>query len=133
MTGYVIFYEAPVRPWYFGWLKKGFGHCFVFLEQSIYGADVLIRVENLMSNFIVDIRLANKYDLFNYLKALDNSVRCVEFNFDLVIKPKFVLSFLTCVTIVKKALCINDFSILTPWALYRYLLNNNGTEIKLYG
>lgn len=112
---WVVF--SPVTTlWYLKFLRRGFKHCFVILEDNGYF-------------FIVD-PLSSKIELMTFhilgdmfikeFEKLDMKVVKVFINDNVATSWKF--GIFTCVEVVKRILGISSIRVITPYQLYKYLL-----------
>ncbi|MBD5405002.1 hypothetical protein HDR59_00450 [bacterium] len=102
--------------WYLKFLRVGFKHCFVILEDNGYFfiVDPLASKIELMSFHILGDRLINEF------KNLGMNVVKVSINKENSASWKF--GIFTCVEVVKRILGISSLRVITPYQLYKYLL-----------
>ena len=112
---WVVF--SPVTTlWYLGFLKAGFKHCFLILEDNGYF-------------FIVD-PLASKIELMSLRLFGDGIVseferlgmKVVKAEINSYVSPAWKFGIFTCVEVIKRILGVYSFKVITPYQLYKYLL-----------
>ncbi|MBD5398135.1 hypothetical protein HDR60_01350 [bacterium] len=112
---WVVF--SPVTTlWYLRFLRVGFKHCFLILEDNGYF-------------FIVD-PLSSKIELMSFHILGDKLIKELE-NCDMKVVKAFInenvpsswkFGIFTCVEVVKRILGISSLRVITPYQLYKYLL-----------
>jgi len=105
--------------WWLRFLKKGYRHCFVILND---GRNWI--TYDPMSNFtdIAVLETPLSFDLPRWFSVKGYKVVSCFINRKRKIAPLFLF---TCVEGVKRVLGIHKFRIMTPYQLYKYLLERN--------
>ena len=102
--------------WYLGFLKSGFKHCFVVLEDSGY----FFVVDPLASKIeLLTLRISGNTFISEF-ERLGMKVIRTDINDSSVSSWKF--GVFTCVEVVKRILGVYSFRVITPYQLYKYLL-----------
>ena len=115
MKAFVVFTGQADWPW-LRWLKPGFRHCFVLLNDGAHW----ISVDPLLNHMEVRVHNAPAdFDLPGWLSSRGHRVAAAPVS-RLRMKPAPFLPF-TCVETAKRMLGIHDLRVLTPWQLYRRL------------
>ena len=115
---YVVFEDAD-SLWWLRFLKKGFRHCYFLLTSREYNLMILL---NPRSNR-TDIQLFHNCDIVNTIRILTSAREDTILRVHLEQTPLKCapIMFFTCVEFVKRILGIHDFSIITPYQLYKKL------------
>ncbi len=117
LKAFVVFTGQADWPW-LRWLKPGFRHCFVLLNDGTHW----ISVDPLLNHMDVQVHNAPvDFDLPAWLRSRGHKVVAAPVRRERM-KPAPFLPF-TCVETVKRVLGIHDMRVLTPWQLYRRLAN----------
>lgn len=118
---YVVFEDAD-SIWWLRFLKKGFRHCFVLLISRENNSAILL---NPRSNQI-DIQFFSHCDsdqfIQSYASICGRTILRVHLG-HAPLKTAPVMLF-TCVEFVKRILGIHNFSIITPYQLYKKIKNS---------
>ncbi len=112
---WVVF--SPITSlWYLGFLKSGFKHCFLVLEDGgcFFVVDPLASKIQLMTLHIIGDSFISEFE------KLGMTVVKTDINDKEVLSWKF--GIFTCVEVVKRILGIYSFKVITPYQLYKYLL-----------
>ncbi len=124
---WVVFTGETDIPWLRRFLKPGFRHCFVLLndgERWVSFDPLANYTEILIYN-----HLSCDFDLPLWLKSRGLSV--LEVSVERAVKRCAPLAPYTCVEAVKRVLGLHKRLIFTPWQLYRFLeKRNNHTSLR---
>ncbi len=96
-------------------LKKGFGHCFCFIQEG----DYFLQYEKVKLGIVCN---QIKLTLEELLKSQDiegYTKRVVDFELEKFVHSDYLV--LNCVSLVKHALDIKSWFVLTPYQLFKYL------------
>ncbi len=128
LKAWVVFSGQADRPW-LKMLRPGFRHCFVILNDGTHW----LSFDPMLNH--IDLRVHGHvpadFDLPKWLRS--RGQRVVEAPVDHSRKTALPLSVFTCVEAVKRVLGLHRFFILTPWQLYRHLLNDFYNKETVYG
>lgn len=117
----LVVYVDQHQLWYLRWLKRGFRHCFVVLQEG----DLWLAVDPLSNGVeITPLWLGREYDLAGFYQDCGYVVQHV-----LVGQPRPTpapLSPFSCVEMVKRVLGIQARWVNTPFQLYVHV-NKSGT------
>jgi hypothetical protein len=114
----VVFTSGP-RPWWLAGLSRDFGHCFVLLDQG----DRWILLESLLH--VLECRIlgrASAEDLAAFYARQGFIVLAVPIETPL--RRLAPILPLTCVEVVKRAIGLHSWRIITPFQLFHYLKKN---------
>ncbi len=115
LRAFVVFTGQADWPW-LRWLKPGFRHCFVLLNDGMHW----ISVDPLLNHMEVQVHNTPAgFDLPGWLRSRGHRVVAAPVS-RLRMRPAPFLPF-TCVETAKRILGIHDLRVLTPWQLYRSL------------
>lgn len=104
--------------WYLKCLEPGFRHCFLVINDG----QQWIAIDPMAHQFMIDaLPLANDFDLAEYFGGEGHLV--VETQLRRAPHRPAPLMPFTCVETIKRVLGIHDWSIITPYQLYRFLTN----------
>ncbi|MBC6444297.1 MAG: hypothetical protein GDA50_02530 [Alphaproteobacteria bacterium GM202ARS2] len=115
--GYVFFTDNT-DLWWLRWLKPGFRHCCLVL----YREGTLILVDPLSHQLLLDVCVSvDEASLRRWL----NSCGMLFVPVEVRESPRQVAPFgmLTCVEVIKRILGIRLRRLMTPWQLYRFLID----------
>ena len=129
----VIFHGSPVGgPW--SWLlTPGFRHCLMlvtiyFPKPGVFSIRHTMKVEPTFWGIDLDVIWRRPEDVAqDYLK--EGATAVLKTTVD--IPPEKLFAFrgaITCVSVIKAALVINDFRVITPFDLYRHLVVRRGAK-----
>lgn len=102
-------------------LRPGFRHCFVLLQDG--GRWISIDPLATRMEICMHHDLPTDFDLPGWLEEQGHTV--VPASLDRDITNPAPCAFFTCVEAVKRVLGIHAWRIVTPWQLYRYLIQHN--------
>ena len=114
----VVFADAPEKR-FLGMLKPGFRHCFVLVSGLRAGEWICldpqshrVKCESWCYSPI--------FDPAAYYRGIGH--HCIWAHYPQIVTRKVRFGPMSCVELVKRLLGISAFWIVTPWQLYRYLL-----------
>ncbi len=118
MKRILVIFSGISSLWYLKFLKNGFKHCFVIIEDgdgSLLLDSLSVGVNLCRINCDID-EVRNWYE--------DNDFRVLEVkNSDERESVGLMLGIFTCVEMVKHVIRLRKASVLTPYQLYRYMIN----------
>ena len=119
-VGYVVF-SKQTDVWWLRGLGCGYKHCFVLLNdgEGWMSLDPMLHCMEMKAHRHISV----DFDLPGWLEKRGMAVVPAALNRGR--KHPAQLSFLSCVSVVKRIFGIHDISILTPNQLYRYLIKKN--------
>lgn len=105
--------------------KKGFRHCFIVLHDGAHWISV-----DPMSNQmeIIVHNVAPDFDLPTWLRARGH--KAIEAPVAQRLNKAAPIMIFTCVEACKRILGIRSIFVLTPWQLYKHILNKNFSNKK---
>ncbi|MBI1425821.1 MAG: hypothetical protein GC149_20550 [Gammaproteobacteria bacterium] len=128
LKAWVVFSGQADRPW-LKLLRPGFRHCFVIVNDGAHW----VSFDPMLNH--IDLRVHDhvpaEFDLPRWLEQRGQIV--VEAKIDRSRKNPAPVALFTCVEAVKRVLGLHRFFILTPWQLYRHLLNASEQKGFRYG
>ena len=115
--GYVFFTDNT-DLWWLRWLKSGFRHCCLVICRE----DSLILVDPLSHQLVLDVCVAvDEASFRRWLTSCGMVYVAVEVRDSAQrVAP---LGLLTCVEVIKRILGIRRRRLITPWQLYRFLID----------
>jgi hypothetical protein len=116
---YVVF-TGKTDIWFLKFLKKGFRHCFIILEDQEHW----VTFDPLSSHTEIEIIAKNK-NMFLPDWLISQKFKVIEAKFNDVQNIKSPMALMNCVESVKRILGIHSYSIVTPYQLFKYLKQNN--------
>lgn len=119
-VAWVVFCSDSDVPW-LKILKRGFRHCLVIWHDGRNW----ICVDPLSHVLDIQVIEKNGLDMPTLMREQGHVVVRTYRKAPLKIAPPDILS---CVSLVKRALGIHKFSIITPWQLYRHLVRENNAQ-----
>ncbi|MCK6417818.1 MAG: hypothetical protein L6Q57_02625 [Alphaproteobacteria bacterium] len=122
MRAWVVFSGETDLPW-LGILKRGFRHCFVILHDGRQWISVDPMAHSLD---ICAHPLPGDFDLPGWLRARGHKVVAAPLA---RVRREAPWMPLTCVEVVKRILGLHQRFILTPWQLYRYLVDGRWSMV----
>lgn len=117
----LVIFVGQTECRYLWWLKKGFRHCFAAIRNGsrwIICDSLKNRIEFSLLDLPPDFDLGGFYHSRGYTVMIGRSAEKKKL-------PSFIPEILTCVTVVKRVLCIRSFWTLTPWQLFCFLNSRN--------
>lgn len=128
LKAWVVFSGQADRPW-LKLLRPGFRHCFVILNDGRHW----LSFDPMLNH--IDLRVHDhvpaEFDLPGWLRMRGQKV--IVAPVDHTRKKPVPVSLFTCVEAVKRVLGLHRFFIVTPWQLYRHLLQDINQKEKFYG
>lgn len=117
---YVVFTDNT-SLWWLRLLKPGFRHCYVLLELEANNTWLEL---NPYSNQLI-IKTYQQHFKFNFIQYLQKKLASHILEFEISPAPLHCapLSAFTCVEFVKRILGIHDVLVLTPYQLYKKIIN----------
>lgn len=124
--GVIVFFgNGDNRCW---WLKDGFRHCGVLIK-GVFGT--CCYVETTWGGFFIHSLCHMPSEEEVLQKYMEKGVWSAYVVMPRTpYKPRFNITILTCVTLVKQVLGIRKWWIQTPYQLYRYLLTMSSTPYE---
>lgn len=118
---YVVFEDSD-SLWWLRFLKKGFRHCYILLTSRENNLMILL---NPRSNK-TDVQLFSNCDTDEAIRLFATEKEHTILRVHLAQTPLKCapIMFFTCVEFVKRILGIHDFSIITPYQLYKKIKNS---------
>jgi len=114
MDSYIFFTYTNRNYWWVRFLRPGFSHCYLLIKQDVGYVCVEMSIYSMEVNYYPSIR--------EFKKTLDKTTVVIKNYTDVnqSLPMPFFRPF-TCVEMVKRVLGIKQWSIFTPYQLYRYL------------
>ena len=138
-TAYVVF--SGDRRWSFwNWfLEPGFSHCWVIIpipypEPGLMASKFSLKIEPLSWGIDTEVWFAEPDVVIESFAKLDNVSAIVSYTFETPGPPKALQGLrglLTCVSVIKALLGIENHRVWTPGHLFRYILRNRGKIIHI--
>ena len=98
-------------------LKKGFRHCFVVMQTE----NGWITIDPLYLNIDINHYRDKQKNIFLPQWFEQQGYKVVQAIINKPTKRKIYFSPYSCVEVIKKIIGLNNFFIMTPWQLYKYL------------
>ena len=130
-TFYIFFCNEKVYKWRKKILLQNEKHCFAAKSMKLQdGTEYLLTLENLYSYIDTNFCFLNYKEI---CENVPNISSCIEYYTDINPKNNILFDIISCVTVIKKLLGINNIFIQTPNQLKNYLLKKGGKVIwELY-
>ncbi len=121
-----VAFTGKTDIWYLKFLNKEFRHCFIILDDVNHW----ITIDPLSSS--TEIEVINKKDYSQDLPSWFQEIgfKLVETKFYIPSAKSLPLRLLNCVEIAKNIIGIQNFFILTPYQLFKFLNQNKRKEIE---
>jgi len=116
-----IIYQNNTSLWWLKFLKKGFRHCYLLVHYK--KDNVLIKLDSLSNVMLVDMKKDIKiYDYINYLST-NADIQIQKVRVGKLEEDVMPVSLFSCVSFVKRFLGVRSYSTLTPFQLYKLILD----------
>ena len=116
-----VVFCGEAELWWLRLLRPGFRHCFVVLNDGVHW----ITIDPLSPHMEVVVQpVASGFDLIGWLKERGHAVATAPVRRDQLRQAPWAP--FTCVEAAKRVLGLHDRRVVTPWQLYRRLIDPDG-------
>lgn len=123
-TFYIFFCNEKVYKWRKKVLLQNEKHCFAIKEIKLNNGDkYFLTLENLYSYIDINLCFLNVNEICNNVPNISS---CIKYSTDIKPKNNILFDIISCVTVIKKLLGINNIFIQTPYQLKKHLLKQGG-------